>query len=207
MKIFSGVLLTAVATVGALPVAQAGFSYQESVSGDLSNNRLIPSVLAPTIGSNTLKGTFGPSAVPDVPDLDYVTLTVPTGTVLHQIVLTQASVGGAFSFIGVEQGSQVSVPYTTSDASTLLGWHHFGSSDVGTDILPSMSGGAGAQGFIPPLGAGSYTFWIMELDQAFSHSYGFDFRVAAVPEPSTWAISGTGLAVLGAMLGRRRRKG
>lgn len=181
-------------------------NYSEAVSGDITDNRIAPLSLNLDPGSNLLSGTFGPSAVPEVPDLDYVTLNVPTGYLLNEVVLTNASVGGAVSFIGVQQGTQFTVPFTTTSSATLLGWHHFGSGDIGTNILPEIASKPGTIGFTPPLGSGPYTLWIMELDLSAPHSYAFDFRVAPVPEPSTYAMLGAGLLFVGMASRRQARR-
>jgi hypothetical protein len=160
--------------------ASAQIAYVESVSGDLSDNRLAPTSLTLGVGTNSVAGTFGPSPTPDVPDLDYVTLTVPAGTRLTQIIVADADIGGAFSFIGAEAGTQVSVAWDEGIATPLLGWHHFASSEVGTDILTAMGAGSGAIGFTPPLPAGPYTFWIMEIDLQFPRVYEFLFVVETV---------------------------
>lgn len=194
------------AVLGLSTAAQAGITYSESVSGDISDDRLSPTSLLLGSGSNLISGTFGPSGVPEIPDLDYVTLDVPTGFLLNEVVLTGASVGGAVSFIGVQQGTQFTVPYTTTSSATLLGWHHFGSGDIGTDILPEIAGKPGTIGFIPPLSSGPYTFWIMELDQSAPHSYAFDFKVVPVPEPSTYAMMGAGVLFLALSLRRQGRR-
>lgn len=174
-------LLAASFAAGAL--AQTGVTYTESIHGDLSNDRLHPTPLSLAPGANTISGAFGRSPVPDVPDLDYLTVTIPAGSQLSSLVLLNANVGGAYSFIGVHPGAQVSIPYTTSNPAPLLGWTHFGNADQGQDILPAIGAGAGAQHFTPPLPAGTYTFWIMELDTAESRSYSFQFNLTAAPPP------------------------
>ena len=179
--------------------ARAGFSYTESIHGDLSDNRLAPSSLAASFGSNTLTGTMVKGPVPNVADIDYVTITIPVGMQLTHLNLVRANVGGAVSFIGIQQGPQVTVPYTTADASPLLGWHHFGGSEQGTDILQAIGAGPGAIGFAGPLGPGQYTFWIMELNTAAAREFSLEFVV--IPAPAT-----TLLAAAGAVIAARLRR-
>ena len=157
--------------------------YRESVSGDISDNPLSPLALELTPGSNQIFGVFGPGTDPngEVPDLDYVALTVPDGWRLSAMPVLDADVGGGASFIGVQKGSTFTVPWTTFDASPLYGWAHFYTSSVGEDLLPIMGQGFGAEGCSPPLAAGTYTFWIMELAGARPYSYGFDFIVTPCP--------------------------
>ncbi len=152
-------------------------AYSEAIGGDFSDDHLNPSDLVLREGTNGIGGTFGQGATPKVPDLDYVTLTVPAGLSLDQLILVDADVGGAFSFIGVEEGQQVTAPPEAGDPSLLLGWTHFGSGDEGTDLLPAMAAGGGAIGFDPPLTAGFYTFWLQELDVSAPRAYQFNFVV------------------------------
>jgi len=179
----------------------AGFTYTESIDGDLSDNRLAPSSLAASFGSNILTGTIGKGPNPNGPDLDYVTITIPVSMQLTQLNLLKANVGGAYSFIAIQQGTQVTVPYTTADASPLLGWHHFGGAEQGTDILQAIGAGPGAIGFAGPLGPGQYTFWIMELNTAAARE--FSLELILIPGPATAMLGMTGCLLVSA---RRRQR-
>ncbi|HEX8875708.1 MAG TPA: hypothetical protein VF777_03105 [Phycisphaerales bacterium] len=193
--------LLTLSVVGVLAApAAAGFSYAESVNGDLSDDRLAPSQLMASYGSNILSGSIGKGPLPGSLDLDYVTVTIPAGMQLARLDLVQANVGGAVSFIAVEAGAQISVPHTTVDASPLLGWHHFGGAEQGSDILQAIGAGPGAIGFAGPLGPGQYTFWVMELNTAEARGYSFEFVV--VPAPSSAC-----LAALGGLIAAGRRRG
>jgi hypothetical protein len=176
--------------------------YDEAIHGDLSDQRLVPTARTLALGTQTLSGTFGPSATQGVPDLDYLTVTVQAGQEISALVVRLADEGGGASFIGVQRGTQVSVPYNTVDPSPLLGYTHFYSSSVGEDVLPQIGLGAGAIGFQGPLGAGQYTFWIMELSDDRTYGYSFDFEVNAVPGPGSAAI----LLMLSAGIGRSRSR-
>lgn len=169
--------------------AQGGFTYSESVHGELSDDRLLPTRLNASAGDNTLTGTFGPSPTPGIRDIDYVTLTIPMNHVLIALDVLIADVGGGASFIGVQTGSIISIPPSSVDPSALLGWAHFGSASAGTDLLPEIGAGAGAIGFTGPLGAGEYTFWIMELEDFRTFHYSFAFDIAVVPHPATLHIA------------------
>lgn len=166
--------------IGAQP-ARADQTYNESVQGDLSNDRLAPTPWTLAIGNNRVIGTFGQSPVPELPDLDYLTFTIPSTTRLTRIMLEAANVGGAVSFIAIHPGSQVSIPYNAASAAPLLGWAHFGSGNIGTDLLLPISAGSGAIGFLPPLGSGQYTLWLQELDTGAVHSYALNMIVEALP--------------------------
>lgn len=181
--------------------AQAGIVYTESVSGDLSGSGLSPTPITVVQGSNQVFGTTGRTA--GVVDLDYFTFTVPVGQVLTGITILPGTAGlGALgdAFIGMQAGLQVRVLPTATDATGLLGWFHYDSSDVGTNILPLMgTSGFGSTGFAPPLPTGSYSFWVQELSTGTS-PYGFDFTVAT-PEPASWAMLLSGLALSAARAG------
>jgi hypothetical protein len=139
-------------------------------------------------------------------DRDYLTVTVPAGQLLQSLwVLPGTSSLGlsAVSFIGVQAGPQVTVNPSAASAAALLGWWHYGENDVGTDILELMGTGAGAIGWFGPLPAGTYSFWIQDSGTGTA-SYRFEFGVAVVPEPASWALMLGGLAWLGSVAARRR---
>jgi hypothetical protein len=150
----------------------------ESTAGDFSDHRFQPTSIVLDPGMTTIRGRSGISSIPDVPDLDYVTFTVPARNRLERFMLSAASVGGAFSFIGLEAGPIISIPADWTDVNNpMLGWTHFGSADVGRDLLPLMAKAPGSVGFTPPLGPGVYALWIMELDTSEAHSYEFQLCV------------------------------
>ena len=179
--------------------ARAGIVLDEATSGDFSDDRLAPTAVTLEAGMNVIAGLSGLSPVPDMHDLDYVRFTVPVGHVLTRFLVQDAFVGGAFSFVGMQAGPEVTISWTWSNVnSPLLGWSHFGSSDIGSDLLPTMARSPGSVGFTPPLGAGTYTLWIMELDISQVSSYRFGLEVAPIPGPAA--------AWLAAVLARRPRR-
>ena len=58
----------------------------------------------------------------------------------------------------------------------LLGYTLYDIGDEGTDILPAIGQGDGAKGFVPPLGAGTYSFWVQETATC-DCQYRFTFQV------------------------------
>lgn len=180
--------------------ACADWVHDEATQGDLSDLPHAPTPLALSPGANIVAGTNGPSGVPDVPDLDYFTVVVPSGYTLSSVMLENASVGGAFSFVAIQAGASVTVSWDRPTAEPLLGWAHYGSSDVGSDLLPLIGEGAGAVGFTGPLGPGQYTLWLMELDGAEPHAYRFSLGLTAVPGP------GGAFVIAAACLARRARR-
>jgi len=183
--------------------AHGSVIWNESSSGDLSNSGLTPTLLSVSLGANEVFGTTGKTTAID---RDYFTFTVPTGTELSAISLlpgTQTLGALGESFIGVEAGPEVTVSTSATTAAGLLGWYHYGTGDIGTNILPDMgSAGLGATGFTSALPAGTYSFWVQEAS-AGTVAYGLDFTITATPEPASWPIVLAGLGLL--LLYRVRR--
>jgi hypothetical protein len=180
--------------------------YNESISGDLSNSGLTPTVLTFSQGLNDVFGTTGKSATTGVIDRDYFTFTVAPGLELTAItVLPGTTTLGPLdeSFIGVEYGSQVDVSTGATTAAGLLGWTHYGVEDItdGTNILPLMGiPNLGSTGFTGPLPSGTYSFWVQEASVG-TVQYGLEFTEA--PEPSTWTMLLTGMTLLVGKTARR----
>jgi hypothetical protein len=178
--------------------ANAGVLWNETVSGDLSDNWLVPSPVALGAGSNTLSGTTGERDDGSI-DRDYFVMTIPAGVVLTQILLVDYFSNDQVAFIGVQGGTVMPDPNIVT-ADSLLGWALFGPSAVGSDLLDELSvprypGG----GFIPPVaGPATFTFWVQQTGEATL--YEIDF--VAVPTPGAAGVLAGGL-ILGA---RRRRR-
>jgi hypothetical protein len=177
--------------------AGAASIWDETLNGDLSNDRANPTLLTPlSIGSNTISGTVTQG------ERDYFRFNVPTGYTLNQIFLTVHSPANT-SFFAIQSGTQITVDPTAPTAGPLLGYVHTGGGLVGTDVLDDMATSnllvPPAQGFALPLGPGDYSFW-MQQTSAILTSYAFDVIIA--PEPTTAALFGLGLASLA--IARRR---
>ena len=181
------------AVLVALPCAAAAAEivvFDEARDDDASDDRFAPTTVVLGEGVNTLRGFSGQSPTPDVHDLDYITFTIPVGFELGSFVLQAASVGGAFSFVGLQAGPIITIPADwTSVESPLLGWAHFGTAEVGLDLLPTIANSPGSIGFSGPLQAGTYALWIMELDTGEPHTYSFGLGVTAVPAPAALAVA------------------
>lgn len=189
---FTTTILTMTATLGlSVGAARASSNYDEAIDGDLSNDRLAPTSLLFSLGTNSITATSVSG------DREYVHVVIPAGTVLSSIVLASYSSLDELSFIGVQAGTILSEPPTGTNPDNLLGWTHFGdgAGNVGTDILDDLGASAPAIGFTPPLPAGDYTFW-MQQTGSNAATFRFDFEVT--PEPAT-------LALLGIAAGLRRR--
>ncbi len=167
--------------------------------GDLSGDRLAPTVLNLALAANDLTMTSGMGSGSAV--REHCTLVLPQGRQLDSIVLLSANIDCAASFIGVRAGSTFTERATGTNVANLLGWHHFAESDAGTDILDHIATGLGAQGFVPPLGNGYYTFWAQDF--GFQADYSMRFSISPVPEPGLGSLVGVGLLGLGACSRRR----
>jgi hypothetical protein len=170
----------------------------------------MPTPITFVAGGNDILGSYGVGVAGGFVDRDYFTFTVGAGrSYAAIIVLPGTTVAGSASFIGIEAGSQITLPPTTATAAGLLGWHLTRpASDIGNDILFLIGNprpALGATGFAPPLGPGTYSVWIQEngvCGPGLCH-YGFDFVL--VPEPASSAGVLTGLALL-AFVRRYRRQ-
>ena len=149
--------------------------WDESVNGPISNSRFEPTSLGTfTLGTNSVLGTtdFQPSPTGGVVNPDYILLTVPSG-------------------------SQISLLPFSSDrpVAVWLGDPGFGL-ELGSKINPSNADLLSQFG-IGAIGAGSYGFYVMNVDFNGIPSYAnyrFDFVVQTVPESSAWAFSLLGAA-------------
>ena len=176
-----------------LPTAAGAFSYSESIDGELSADRLNPTALVASPGSNTLSGST------QVGDLEYVRITLPSGLELGSIVLTAVTSTDDVAFIAVQQGTTFTVTPATATPAALYGYTHFGSgplaggATLGNDMLDDMGAAFGAIGFTPPPVGSEFTFWIQQT-QNIPFAYTLDF--VAVPEPGSLPLLGLGLAAL-----------
>lgn len=176
----------------AAPGASAAVIWDESLDGDLSGNRLIPTTLSVGVGSNEIIGT----TVHD--DRDYFRFSLSPGQALTQIIVRNYVGVDEFSFLAVQAGTVITEDPIAPDVSHLLGWSLWGTADIGNDILARMGTGQGAIGFVPPLTGSDYAFWLQQTGD--ETAYRLDFVV--VPEPATLAALALGAGIFA---GRRRR--
>ncbi len=148
--------------------------FDEADGGEISDDPFNPLPLQLTNSDNRIRASV------IVGDLDYVTVNVPAGQVLSSITLDDYVSSNSTSFIGVQAGTVFTEPATGTAVGNLLGYAHFGSSMIGSNILPAVSTGAGAQGFSLPLAAGDYTFWMQETSEA-TVNFSLNFGLTAAP--------------------------
>lgn len=190
----SGVGFRAFALISWLVIAQSATGatiWNETVNGDLSGNRLVPTNLGVlALGTSTLLGSTTSG------DLDYFTFTLPAGGFFSQMNLGAYGASN-LSFIAIQSGSVFTEAPATVNPANLLGYAHFGSAHVGTDLLDDMAisnlAVPAAQGFSVPLAPGSYVFWVQQANPTPSS---YSWNVVVVPEPSVAMLLGAGLAAL-----------
>ena len=195
-----------------LPWLAWGASFDESVSGDMSDNGLNPATLALTygdvgnnglLGNNVITGRIG--RVNGIIDRDYLHIIVPVGYVWSSLLVgNQTTVGGTASFIGLAAGNAITIdPNTATTATGLMGYKLFGTADRSKDILPAMAvSGNGSSGFFSPLTAGDYTLWIQELTPG-NFTYKFNLILTAVPEPQSLGMFFLGFMMVIGLLKKR----
>lgn len=170
-----------------LVLSLTALDYNEAVDGELSDDRLAPTVINLDNGSNFVTATSVAG------DKDFYTITIPEGGSLDALVLT-AYESGNVSFIGFQEGSTFSENPTAAD---LLGYSLLGLPLE--DKLPEMQSN-GEIGFDIPLGPGTYTFCSQETNATIPSTYTLDFQVTApdavVPTMGQWALICLGLIML-----------
>jgi hypothetical protein len=179
---------------GLLANAHAAVVYSEGI--DLSGDGNAPTLVNVGPGHNEIDGMTGNG------DKDYFKIVVAGNERLDSLtVLPGTTILGAVSFIAIGAGDTL----TTTTTTGLLGWTHY--SPTSGNILPAMglsssAAPPGATGFTPPLGPGTYTFWVQDFNPGTA-TYHFDLVLSAVPEPEVYVAMLAGLALLA--LGWRRR--
>ncbi|MBX3407802.1 MAG: hypothetical protein KF869_13670 [Phycisphaeraceae bacterium] len=167
--------------------------HDEGVDGDLSGDRFNPTAYVLGLGSNRIIATSGPG------DREFVALTVPAGMLMSALIQVDYIGEDGVAFAAVDDGPQFLVDPDAFTTAGMLGWTHFGPVIFpnGSDILPAMGMGFGADGFVPPLPAGTYTFWLQQTGEEVT--YELDFFV--IPAPGA-----AGLLGFGAVWAVRRRR-
>lgn len=188
--------------------------YNEAVQGDLSGDSLNPTALNLSVGSNQIIGTT--TGNPNL-DRDIFSFTIPSGSLLSQIILANYvgldNVGANQGFLAVQAGSSIESTTISTNTPPLLGAALIGAApgtQVGDNLLDDLGVAAPIQGnsFVGfpsgNLGPGTYTFLIQETVGGVQN-YNLDFVITTVPEPS--AILGIGAVMgLGTLITRKKRQ-
>lgn len=184
-------LLVASATLLALPAFSA--DYDESVSGDISDDRLNPTVIALGPGNNRIVASQQGDA--HGRDVDYFTVTVPAGMRVRQLhVVNYTAAIGDLAFLGVQSGTIFTTPFNNTKAGDLLGGKVYGDFDISFDILPAIGSLGGAIGFTPPLTAGDYTWWLNQTSDPSTVDLNFQLEMDLGTNYCTANVNSTGAA-------------
>lgn len=193
MRLAATTLLVTSVMASATVGAQGFTLYDEAQNGDVSDDANNPTSLMLEAGRNDVSGVVVEG------DIDYVTVNVPTGLELSALNLMNFVSNTRVSFVGVQQGAVFTEPPNETDVGELLGYVLFGSNELNANILPAIGRGMGAQGFVGPLPAGDYTFWIQEIgSDPTNYTFSFVTTSAAVanePEVPAEAVFCNGLEV------------
>lgn len=191
------VILAALVAAAFAHSAAAVSIWDEGADGDLSNDPGAPTVLALGSGTNSIAGSS------QLGDMDIFTITVPDGASFAQLLLTSFTSTDDLAFLAIEGGPVIT---DISTPTNLLGYVHASAAHVGTDILDDVALGAGAIGYTPPLGPGTYTLWMQQTGPELV-GYAFDLVIrsepSAVAEPPVTLLFALGL---GALAFTRRRR-
>jgi hypothetical protein len=159
----------------------ASVVWDESVSGDVSDNPAAPTQINLAAGTNSFVAALNGT------DLDFLTIHVPAGTVFSGLFNPVYISDDQVSFIAIGPGTSLPTTVLMDDPTGLLGYTHFGPGalDPSENMLVDMSiAQFGVPGFTQPLPAGTYSFWIQQASN-IDESYQLDFKVDAVPEPAS----------------------
>jgi len=178
--------------------ASADVVYDEGAQGDLSGDRFAPTPFDLAEGSHDFFGVMAGRNDAGEVDLDYYSITIPDGYALASITLGAYVSDDFAAFLGIQPGAVFPDDPDTVSPGDLLGWAHFGSQEVDTDLLALM--GTNGVGFTTPLAAGTYSFWAQQTG-TFTE-YSLTFNVVEVPAP---AAAGAFAAAAFAASVRRRR--
>ncbi len=110
--------------------------YDETISGEFSDNGLTPTSVTFGLGSNIISGVIG--GAPTTLDRDYMTFTIAPGQYLASITVLAGTQSPGRSFFGIQAGSSMTVDPESFSAAGLLGWTLLSPALIGTDVLDDL---------------------------------------------------------------------
>ena len=185
---WSARLLGSVIAISVASSAQAGFLYDESFEGDLSNDPTAPTALTLALGDNVINASTGS---PFDADGDMFSVEIGPGMKLVAIEVLfylAPKLPDNESFIGFDAGPAFDPADLMPPYDGLLGFTMFSANDIGSDILPSM-------GF-RSLQEGIYSFAVIDPSSQMTYTLNF----VTIPAPAAWLLI-TAIAIAGS---RRR---
>lgn len=199
-------LIVLICFTGVSKLSAEVVTYVETVDGNLSNEGLAPTELAPfDIGRNFVDAGLNDGSGQS----DAFTFEIMEGQELTEIILSDFNLTGDRIFFGIHDDSAFPVSSFDLLNSNAVGDEFLGGFLIGnslnTNLLPDIGNNAFGigTGFVGNLGEGSYTVYLQQTS-AQNTQYTVDFTVAAaVPEPSTYAF--VGLVLAGLVYIRRKR--
>jgi hypothetical protein len=199
-------LALAVVALGCSAAIARAAAYTESINGDLSGVAAAPTPWTLELGANPLTGTAGVNVNAGAIDYDLVAFTVPAGLRLDSILVTnyQNIDPFALAFFGLQAGTPWLDGFGFNvGGNFLMGWSHLDSTMVDVDLLYEIQDHANDPPFAIPLGSGTYTMLIQDVDTSFDYTLTF-YAASTVPEPSTAALLAVGAVRCCRVRGRRR---
>jgi hypothetical protein len=131
--------------------------WDEGNDGDLSDDGTNPSgPFELSLNGNT----FIANQTGNPRDVDFFAFTIPAEMELTELIVDDYNGVDDVAFIGIDSGATTDVDFMNPSSGDLLGGTSYGTASIGNDILAAMGNLGGADGFIPPLGSGTYTIWL-----------------------------------------------
>ena len=163
--------------------ASAQVAYDESVSGDLSDDANAPTLISTSETTITVACTTDREGE----DRDIFTIEVPAGFELTGILLDyyKSNYPKNLGFIGFSSGAILNADPMNPFADGLLGWKMSDESNVGDDLFLSMGQAPASIGYEDPLPSGFYTFWVQEISDSSD-----DWMISLVLSPVEISCAG-----------------
>ncbi len=175
---------TAAALLTLTASAATASIYDETVEGDLSNDRFAPTSLSLDLGLNTVSMDVIDSNN-SIGDLDYFTFSIGAGQSIDSItILDSSNPAGGFdsaAFVGLAFDSFFDFDPINFTGDGLVGFVITDPGVVGTDVLTDLSDGLNS------LGQGDYSFWVQQTGEDLTR---VSLGINVVPTPASGALFG-----------------